>query len=91
MALAVSALKYNYVLIQIADSGKKSIDLTNHLLHTEYFEDLLSPIIDITKPSNVAKKIDIESPLEKLKSQVMIFSDTNPLNWLINSYNIFLC
>ena len=59
MALAVSALKYNYVSIQNPDSGKKAIDLTNHLLHTEYFEDLLSPIIDITKPSNVAKKIDI--------------------------------
>ena len=45
MALAVSALKYNYVSIQNPDSGKKAIDLTNHLLHTEYFEDLLSPII----------------------------------------------
>ena len=45
MALAISALKYNYVSIQNPNSEKASIDLTNHLIHTEYFEDLLSPII----------------------------------------------
>ena len=45
MALAVSALKYNYVSIQSPTSGKKAIDLSNHLIHTEYFEDLLSPVI----------------------------------------------
>lgn len=45
MALAISALKYNYVSIQSPTSGKKAIDLTNHLIHTEYFEDLLSPVI----------------------------------------------
>ena len=45
MALAISALKYNYVSIQSPTSGKKAIDLSNHLIHTEYFEDLLSPII----------------------------------------------
>ena len=45
MALAISALKYNYVSIQSPTSGKKAIDLSNHLIHTQYFEDLLSPII----------------------------------------------
>ena len=45
MALAISALRYNYVSIQSPTSGKKAIDLTNHLIHTEYFEDLLSPVI----------------------------------------------
>ena len=45
MALAISALKYNYVSIQNPNSGKAAIDLTNHLVHTEYFENLLSPII----------------------------------------------
>ena len=45
MALAISALKYNYVSIQSPTSGKKAIDLSNHLIHTEYFEDLLSPVI----------------------------------------------
>ena len=45
MALAVSALKYNYVSIQSPTSGKKAIDLSNHLIHTEYFEDLLVPVI----------------------------------------------
>ena len=45
MALAISALKYNYVSIQSPTSGKKAVDLSNHLIHTEYFEDLLSPII----------------------------------------------
>ena len=45
MALAISALKYNYVSIQNVDSGKPATDLTRHLVHTEYFEDLLSPVI----------------------------------------------
>ena len=45
MALAISALKYNYVSIQSPTSGKIAIDLTNHLIQTQYFEDLLSPII----------------------------------------------
>ena len=45
MALAISALKYNYVSIQNVDSGKPATDLTKHLVHTEYFEDLLSPVI----------------------------------------------
>ena len=45
MALAISALKYNYVSIQNVDSGKPAVDLTKHLVHTEYFEDLLSPVI----------------------------------------------
>ena len=45
MALAISALKYNYVSIQSPTSGKRAVDLSNHIIHTEYFEDLLSPII----------------------------------------------
>ena len=45
MALAITALKYNYVSIQNPNSGKAAIDLTKHLIHTEYFENLLSPII----------------------------------------------
>jgi len=45
MALAISALRYNYVSIQSPTSGKKAVDLTKHLMHTEYFEDLLSPVI----------------------------------------------
>ena len=45
MALAISALKYNYVSIQSPTSGKKAVDLSNHIIHTEYFEDLLSPVI----------------------------------------------
>ena len=45
MALAISVLKYNYVSIQSPTSGKKAVDLSNHLIHTEYFEDLLSPVI----------------------------------------------
>ena len=45
MAISVSALKYNYVSIQSPNSGKKAIDLSSHLIHTEYFEDLLSPVI----------------------------------------------
>ena len=45
MAISVSALKYNYVSIQSPTSGKKAMDLSNHLIHTEYFEDLLSPVI----------------------------------------------
>ena len=45
MALAVSSLKYNYVSIQNPDSGLPAVDLTNHLVQTEYFEDLLSPVI----------------------------------------------
>ena len=45
MAISVSALKYNYVSIQSPKSGKKAIDLSNHLVQTEYFEDLLSPVI----------------------------------------------
>ena len=38
MALAVSSLKYNYVSIQNPDSGLPAVDLTNHLVQTEYFE-----------------------------------------------------
>tara|TARA_Y100001937_G_scaffold89818_1_gene121497 strand:- start:69 stop:1562 length:1494 start_codon:yes stop_codon:yes gene_type:complete len=45
MALAISALKYDYVSIQNPNSENSSIDLTNHLVQTEYFEDLLSPVI----------------------------------------------
>ena len=45
MAISVSALKYNYVSIQSPTSGNKAVDLSNHLVHTEYFEDLLSPVI----------------------------------------------
>ena len=45
MAISVSALKYNYVSIQSPKSGKKAIDLSSHLIQTEYFEDLLSPVI----------------------------------------------
>ena len=48
MALAVSALKYNYVSIQNPKSENPAIDLTNHLIQTEYFEDLLSPVITMT-------------------------------------------
>ena len=63
MALAVSALKYNYVSIQSPTSGKKAIDLSNHLIHTEYFEDLLSPVITmkmrIRSEFNYVKKVPI--------------------------------
>ncbi len=45
MALAISALKYNYVSIQSPTSGIKAIDLSTHLVYTEYFENLLSPVI----------------------------------------------
>ena len=45
MALAISALKYNYVTIQHPDQKKKSVDLTNHLIQTEYYENLLSSVI----------------------------------------------
>ena len=45
MALAISVLKYNYDSIQSPTSGKKAVDLSNHLIHTENFEDLLSPVI----------------------------------------------
>ena len=45
MSLAISALQYNYVSIQHPDSKNPAIDLTNHLVQTEYFENLLSPVI----------------------------------------------
>ena len=45
MALAISALKYNYVTIQHPDQEKKSVELSSHLVQTEYFENLLSPVI----------------------------------------------
>ena len=45
MSLAISALQYNYVSIQHPDSVNPAIDLTNHLVQTEYFENLLSPVI----------------------------------------------
>ena len=48
MALAVSALKYNYVSIQNPKSENPAVDLTNHLIQTEYFEDLLSPVVTMT-------------------------------------------
>jgi len=45
MALASQALKYNYVFIQ--PIGGKAIDLTGHLQHIEYFENIMSPTISM--------------------------------------------
>ena len=63
MALAISALKYDYVSIQNPNSEDKSIDLTNHLIQTEYFEDLLSPVItmqmQIRSEFNIASEVPI--------------------------------
>ena len=50
MALAISALKYNYVTIQHPNQEKKSVELSSHLVQTEYFENLLSPVITINSP-----------------------------------------
>ena len=66
MALAVSALKYNYVSIQNPKSEKPAIDLTNHLVQTEYFEDLLSPVITMTL------RIRSEFVLNDLLSQLQV-------------------
>ena len=45
MALASQALKYNYVFIQ--PIGGKAVDLTGHLQHIEYFENIMSPTISM--------------------------------------------
>jgi hypothetical protein len=44
MSEAISGLKYNRIEIQAADGGKK-IDLTNSMVFSDYFEDILSPCI----------------------------------------------
>ena len=47
MALASQALKYNHVFIQSPNTGGKAIDLTAHLEHMEYFENIMSPTISM--------------------------------------------
>ena len=47
MALASQALKYNHVLIQSPNTGGKAFDLTAHLEHMEYFENIMSPTISM--------------------------------------------
>ena len=34
---------------------------------------------------SIARKINVDNPLVKLKSQAMLFDDKDSLNWLINS------
>ena len=43
MAIASQALRYKYVFIQ--PIGGKPVDLTAHLQHIEYFENIMSPTI----------------------------------------------
>ena len=47
MLQATTAIKYNTVNITSRD-GEKTIDLTNALVETNYFEDLLSPTLSAT-------------------------------------------
>ena len=47
MLQATTAIKYNTVNITSRD-GEKTIDLTNALVETNYFEDLLSPALSAT-------------------------------------------
>ena len=47
MLQATTGLRYNTVNITSLD-GEKTIDLTNSLIETDYFEDLLSPTLSAT-------------------------------------------
>jgi len=43
----VTSLKYNYVVIESLD-GSKKIDITNSILFSDYFEDILSPCVTMS-------------------------------------------
>jgi hypothetical protein len=43
----VQALSYNYVVIETLD-GSKSIDITNSVLFSDYYEDILSPCVTMS-------------------------------------------
>lgn len=47
MSNAVTTLKYNAVIIESSETGKK-IDLTSSLVFCDYFEDILSPCVTMT-------------------------------------------
>ena len=72
MALAISALKYNYVTIQHPDQEKKSVDLSNHLVQTEYFENLLSPVI--TMKMRIRSEFNFVSNLPIRGGEMIAFS-----------------
>ena len=43
---AVESLKYNYVVIE-SPNGRK-VDITNSVIFTDYFEDILSPFVTMS-------------------------------------------
>ena len=72
MALAISALKYNYVTIQHPDQEKKSVDLSSHLVQTEYYENLLSPVI--TMKMKIRSEFNFVSNLPIRGGEMIAFS-----------------
>ena len=72
MALAISALKYNYVTIQHPDQKKKSVELSSHLVQTEYFENLLSPVI--TMKMRIRSEFNLVSNLPIRGGEMIAFS-----------------
>ena len=91
MALAISALRYNYVSIQSPVSGKKAIDLSNHLIYTEYFENLLSPVVtmkmQIRSEFNYVAKVPIRGG-EMIAFSAEVGGTTFTFGELDNSGNI---
>ena len=72
MALAISALRYNYVTIQHPNQEKKSVDLSSHLVQTEYFENLLSPVI--TMKMRIRSEFNLVSNLPIRGGEMIAFS-----------------
>ena len=72
MALAISALRYNYVTIQHPNQEKKSVDLSSHLVQTEYFENLLSPVI--TMKMRIRSEFNFVSNLPIRGGEMIAFS-----------------
>ena len=72
MALAISALRYNYVTIQHPDQKKKSVELSSHLVQTEYFENLLSPVI--TMKMRIRSEFNLVSNLPIRGGEMIAFS-----------------
>ena len=44
---AIESLKYNYVVIE-SPNGRK-VDITNSVIFTDYFEDILSPFVTMSE------------------------------------------
>tara|TARA_S200000501_G_scaffold338861_1_gene346030 strand:+ start:2983 stop:4467 length:1485 start_codon:yes stop_codon:yes gene_type:complete len=88
MALASQSIKYNYVMIQ--PIGGRAVDLTGHLQHIEYFENIMSPTISMNMKISSSFNFVSELPIrggEKISMEVETLSGTVKFGSVVKNEN----